>query len=225
MIRRIFIGILVATAIATLWAVFAQQRQLENLRAEQQRLQAEIQSPAAAPVQTASTESPRSDSAPSSELLRLRSQVSQLTQRKRELATLPAENDRLRTQVATRSTNVVAGKTLPPGYIRKSQAQNVGYNTPEDTLQSFLWAIQNRDTNGLMQAMMPETVQKIAEEMDRHPGEMWNGLTNLPGMHVLDRQPMPDGGIELRVEIMPGEPMPQPMRFHLVNGQWKMDFN
>jgi hypothetical protein len=28
----------------------------------------------------------------------------------------------------------------------------VGYNTPEDTLQSLLWAVQNRDLTNLLQA-------------------------------------------------------------------------
>ena len=41
-------------------------------------------------------------------------------------------------------TNSSSG-TLPPGYVRKRQARLVGYNTPEDTIQSFLWAVQNHD--------------------------------------------------------------------------------
>jgi|ERR1017187_10398926 cell division protein FtsB len=228
MSRRIFISILVAICLAGLWAVFAQQRELENLRAEQQRLQTEIQSPAAAPVQTASPESRPAVSAPSSELLRLRSQVSQLTQRKRELASLPVENERLRAQVATRSTNIAAGIVLPPGYIRKSQAQFVGYNTPEDTLQSFLWALQNRDTNSLLQALGPYSWTNTLRQMNNDLERFWKDADAIPGMVVLEHGEIGEHGsdkwTDLRVEMVPGARAEERISFQLVNGQWKMDF-
>ena len=49
------------------------------------------------------------------------------------------------------------GIQLPPGYIRKSEARMVGYSTPDDTLQSFLWAIQNRDLTNVLQALAPDS--------------------------------------------------------------------
>jgi len=84
-------------------------------------------------------------------LLRLRNEVSRLTGRKRELTGALTENESLRAQLARRATNSPAGTGLPAGYIRKNQAKMAGYNTPEDTIQSLLWALNNRDFPNLLQ--------------------------------------------------------------------------
>ena len=44
--------------------------------------------------------------------------------------------------------------------------------------------------------------------------------TALPGLGVVGRKDLPDGAVELNVEIAPG--MDQPLRFERVNGQWKL---
>ena len=90
-------------------------------------------------------------SEPSLEVLRLRSQVGQLERRKRELAAVTEESKRLQAQLSTKATNVTSGVALPAGYIRKSEAKYAGFGSPEDSLQSFLWAIEHRDLRTLMQ--------------------------------------------------------------------------
>ena len=50
------------------------------------------------------------------------------------------------------------GFQLPPGYVRKRDARLVGFNTPEDTLQSLLWAIQNHDLAKVLEAFTPDEV-------------------------------------------------------------------
>src|SRR5205814_6918127 len=91
-----------------------------------------------------------SDAPPVSlELLRLRNDVARLAGRRRELAGVRAENERLSVQLAARGTNSSVRTGLPPNYMRKAQARLVGYNTPEETVQSFLWAVQNHDFTNL----------------------------------------------------------------------------
>src|SRR5437016_412548 len=88
---------------------------------------------ASAPVIEPGTESSNSSAASSSrELLRLRSEVTRLNARKRELAPVSQEAERLRARLASPQASWPGGVALPPGYVRKSQAQLAGYSTPEN---------------------------------------------------------------------------------------------
>ena len=114
-------------------------------------------------------------------MLRLRNEVHQLTGRQRELAGERDENERLHAQVAARATNAPAADGLPPGYILRSKAQFLGYSTPEDTIQSVLWAMQNRDFTNLLQAMTPESAKKLQAQVQRpdYPSRNSSGMPDL----------------------------------------------
>ena len=129
-------------SIGVLGAVLWQRNQLTSLRAAQiQTSSSGTESATVTSVGTEAQSDPDQDSA-SSELLKLRAQVTQLTARKRELAGVAEESEKLKVQLAAGSTN----SGLPmPGYIRRNRAQFLGYSTPENTVQSWLWAIQNHD--------------------------------------------------------------------------------
>jgi hypothetical protein len=104
----------------------------------------------------------------------LRGEVTRLKSRQRELAAARVENEQLRAQLAVKRTNAAAATPpLPPGYILKSKAQWKGFSTPEDTLQSFLWAVQNQDLTNLVQTMVPEMGEKLLAEIQRSRGSRW----------------------------------------------------
>ena len=166
--RALLSGVLVVLCAATLWGVWDQRSQLAGLRAEQQQLAAQLAArqgnaePAAAPeTGGAGSAAPPAALAATPELLRLRSEVTRLTERRRELAGVRAENERLRAQLASRGTNGPGGFQLPPGYMRKRDARMVGFNTPDDTLQTLLWAVQNHDLTNVLQAFTPEQAEEI----------------------------------------------------------------
>ena len=162
--------------------------------------------------------------APSLELLRLRSEVARLTARRRELAVARGENERLRAQVAASRTNVSDANALPPGYVRRSEARLVGYTTPADTIQSLLWAVQNRDFTNFLEAFIPEAAQQLRQQVARSgEDDFFKDASIIPGMRIKSQQQMPDGSIELEMEIVPGEPLPEKMRFRQINGQWKLE--
>jgi hypothetical protein len=213
--------------LATFAGVLLKKQELANLRSEQQSFIAQLGTPsdAASPVSEATTKpaGPRQPATPSLELLRLRSEVARLTGRRRELAAVRDENERLRAQVAASRTNMSAGNALPPGYVRKSDARFVGYNTPADTIQSLLWAIQNRDITNMMEAFTPEEARQLQKETQRSgEEEFFKNASIVPGMRIRSQQQMPDGSIEMEVEMVPGEPLPERMRLRQVNGQWKL---
>jgi hypothetical protein len=162
---------------------------------------------------------------PSLELLRLRGEIGLLERRKRELGSVHAENERLRTQLATKGTNAPTGIALPPGYLRKTEAKFVGYNTPEDTVQSMLWAIQNRDAPGFMQAFNPEMAKQFADRISRSGSadEFFKEADVLPGFHIIDKAPGADGTMVLTVEILPGDTAhSEKLTFKQLDGRWKL---
>ncbi len=228
--RRVLLnGLLLGVCLATLWGLWSQHSDLARLRASQQQLRAQQ---AASADRSASLTAAAPDATPpatespalllTTELLRLRSAVTQLEARRRELAGVRAESERLRAQLANRDTNGPAGFRLPPGYVRKSEARMVGYSTPDDTLQSLLWAIQNRDLTNLLQAFTPEMAKEIRDGIALSNDDYFREAAGLPGMAILGRKQLPDGSVELGVVMVPGQESP---RIHLrqVGGQWKID--
>jgi hypothetical protein len=225
--RLLFISLAILLCLATLTAAVLQREQLTALRAEQRRLLAESaaplgdsgSAPAAELISPAPTVSP--------ELLRLRSEVTRLTRQRDELASAAAENQRLRAQATSRGTNAASGAPLPPGYIRASQARMAGYNTPEATIESMLWAMHNRDVTNLLQAFTPEEAQKLQKQAGMSGAGLESFLQSaaaIPGLSVVSREQLPDGSISLKAEIAPSMPFHQ-IRFRQFNGEWKMEMD
>jgi hypothetical protein len=216
--------------LAVLGGLWAQHGLLAELRAEHDQLLAQQEPKAAdlaAPTVAASApvDAPQPTLVVTPELLRLRNEVTRLTERRLELASVRAENERLRAEVASRGTNANGGLRLPPGYIRKTEARMVGYGTPEDTLQSLLWAVQNHDLTNLLQAFAPEVAQQIraqAGESAESKADFWSKSTALVGLRLVNRgQVAADGSVNAEVEILPDMPHEQ-LTFRQTNGQWKV---
>lgn len=100
----------------------------------------------------------------------------------------------------------------------------VGYATPEDTVQSFLCALQQRNFTNLLQTMTPEAAQKLqmmVEQSGRSNEEFFKDSEVLPGLAIRGRENLPDGSVQLQVEMVPGVP-PEKFLVRNVNGQWKL---
>ncbi len=227
--KREFITVLAAiVCVGSVWAVLVQRQQLVSLRLEQQqRLQATSapdDSPVSAPTAPTADAQDAGASAQtnSSELLRLRSQVTMLAGRKRELAGAAQQTERLRAQLAALTANAAANP-LPPGYVRKSQAHNAGYNTPDDTLQTFLWALNNHDLTNLIQTLTASAAESLQNQIQRRGDSVDNffkGVDPLPGLAIRNRQTNPDGSVQVQVEFAPGAT--ENFRLEAINGQWKL---
>ena len=101
----------------------------------------------------------------------------------------------------------------------------VGYNTPDDTLQSLLWAVQNHDLTNLLQAFTPERAEELrarAGESQRSTEDFFRQAAGLVGMRILGRKhDANEGSVALGVEVVPGEAI-LPITFRQINGQWKI---
>jgi hypothetical protein len=225
---------LVVACVAILWGVSAQRSQLAGLRAAHQQLlvqvaarEGNLSSADTAEAASAGSATVPASPAPPPELLRLRNEVTRLTERRRELAGVRAENEQLRAQLAARGTNDL-GKSQPlPGYVFKSQARFVGYNTPEDAVQSMLWAVRNHDQTNLLQACTPEAAHKIQGELALARGlieEFFRLSADVPGVRVVQAEDNTNAGLTwLQLEFVPGLSGTRiPLR--QTNGQWKLDW-
>jgi hypothetical protein len=222
--RTAFVSCLVVISAAAVWAVLAQQHELTSLRAEQQ-LQTTThpqpgESSVSPPADTANR--PASNGGAPAELLRLRDDITKLTRQRDTLANVRAENERLRAQVAARGTNARSGAALPPGYIRASEARMAGYRTPQDTIQSFLWAVRKHDVTNLLEALIPVSAQQFLQTHGAANGEeFFKQAEALPGLRVVSQKTLDDGSIEMQLEVIPGVPM-ETIRFQQIDGEWKM---
>ena len=223
--RTLIIGASTLLCLVLVGTVFARRQQLADLRAAQQHLlgaaSAADEQPATGATLPDSTQDIELGNAEKNELLRLRNQVSQLTQRKKELEVIRSEHQRLESQLAAKGTNA---SSLPAGYIRTREARWVGLATPDDTLQSFLWCIQNRDLTNLTRVVTPKFAAQITNQFKDASREFDETLQVLPGFTPVERTQLPDGSIMIQVEIVPGAAGPKlPMHLIPINGEWKLD--
>ena len=225
--RLLLILLSVGLLITTMAMVGKQRQQLGDLHQQAQALQTRIAGLTNAPEEKVETSQPPAtvQAGPSLELLRLRNQVGQLERRKRELAGLTAENQKLQVQLAAKATNSPGGGVaLPSGYIRRANAKNVGFGSPEDALQSFLWAIEHRDLPTLLQVFEPSQAEQIAAELKRSGSseDFFKDAGVVPGLLITERQSKEDGSVDLTVRIDPTDDSTQRMRFKQFDGQWRM---
>jgi hypothetical protein len=230
--RTLLGSLLVLVCLATLWGVWGQGSELAGLRAEQQQLLAQLTAGAGRSPSAARAETEGAVSGPHSptlvatlELLRLRNDVTRLSERRHELVSVRAENERLRAELGSRGTNGPDGFPFPPGFVRKSEARMVGYSRPEDTLQSLLWAVRNHDLTNAAQAFVPEVAKELRGEFEKSSRSMDDYFHNMGGFfgaRIADQSRIvEDGSILAEVELAPGMPGPL-ISLCQTNGQWKI---
>lgn len=161
---------------------------------------------------------------PSLELLTLRGQVGQLERQKRELAGASVEQHRLLAQLTNRATTEVTSVRLSPGYIRRSQARNIGQATPEAALETFMWAIEHRDLSTLMQCIDPKHRQDIEDSLKQADSDhgFFKGVEGLVGGLIMARKPQANGSVVLQLRVDPHGDDAENIQFRLVDGQWRL---
>jgi hypothetical protein len=208
--RSVINGVLVLASLGLISTTVLRARQLARLKAEAFQIGAEMTAQAA-PVPAvaspgAAAESGQRSEADLLELMRLRNEVAQLRQRQRELANAQAENNALRQRVAAAAPVSASAVALPPGYIRRKDAQLTGYQTPEAALQSFIWAIANKNTNTLFQVLDREGAGNLLEDLQRKgPDEFWKEVSIIPGFRIIGNRANTETSSELTVEFAPGD--------------------
>ncbi len=201
--------------------IYAQHGEINNLRAGQDRITTQMAVETKSSLPAAGPDNTSSSVSITPELLRLRGEVTRLEARRRELASVSAQNASLRTQLASRGTNAATGVALPPGYVRAADAKFVGYGSPENTIQSLLWAVNNHDGARFLEAMTPETARHLSGILTN---DFFPDASEMIGMRIASSRQLEDGSIEAKIEVMPRED-PEPVTFRQINGEWKMSIH
>lgn len=225
-----WVGVALAIAgITGVFLTFPQRSRLELLRREARSLDVAHQS-----AISSRHSDPPTDSAPSGrdrlteaerlELLRLRGEITRMRERVRGMAGVRAENQQLKARLQ-QPVHTDGRQGLPAGYQHRRAAQFAGYGSPEATIQSLLWATENRDTNALFAAFDTEQSQAMRNALARDDGgAFWNALRVVPGWRITSGGRRGADQAFLTVEFMPGAP-PQDMYLRLIGNEWKISNN
>lgn len=206
--RTLFISALTVLCLGGLAGIIAQRHAIANLNAEEARL-AQTAAPGHTPAPITSARPP------SPELLQLRSQVSQLTERKRELM---ASQNAIGAVAA--QPGVVAD--LPPGFIRKSEAQWAGTSRPEDTFQSAVWALHHRQLESLFQLIDPTSVDGLKQQIGNSPQKFFDDAATIPAMGLLNPRFFGAATIKAQLQLGVNDSQVRTIFFFNRDGQWKM---
>lgn len=204
-----------------LWGgVAAQRRQISELRSqiEQQADASRSAAIVAASPPDALGITPLNE-AEKIQLLRLRAEVARLRNAK---ITTPVRRSTPGTSQGTNTTGI----PLPEGYRPAAQLRYAGFATPEKTLESFLWAVRNHDTNVLLQILPPETAEKFSASLAKgEDNGLFENAGKLPGFRVRSSRTLSDNNAELEIQIDPrSESGAEKISFERVDGAWKLDF-
>jgi hypothetical protein len=98
-----------------------------------------------------------------------------------------------------------------------------GYNTPADTLETFLWSLQNRDLPTLLQCFTPEAAQRVKDAADnaRSGVDFFKETDGFIGLGITRQEQLPDGSVGIDAQISPDIP-PIHLIFRQLDGQWKL---
>ena len=139
------------------------------------------------------------------ELADLRKQVDLLRQRTNEVATLRAEITRLRAALSTAGKSIAAEMPNVPAediYPRESWAF-AGYDTPENAIESLMWAVSEGDQDTYMAGLAPDMQAQMQADLAdgsflaEGPFEM----SNITGYRILDRDALSDNEVTMTLYL------------------------
>jgi len=156
--------ILSASALIGILLVGVQHQQLRGLRAanaslqkdsaEASRLKADLEKSSGDETQDA--EEIARLRAENRDLLKLRGEINSLREARVQFEKVSAENQRLQ-GLAKNAAKADAKQSLQPVTVRVDMLVNRGQGTPEDTIQTFYWAVRERNSDALQHCVTPRS--------------------------------------------------------------------
>ena len=162
------------------------------------------------------------------DLPKLRNEVRTLREERRELEKFQAENQRL-----TAALKGAPKASAPPplseaeGFVLKEKWTRAGFATPEATLQSFFWAVANKDIAALAECMAGDARKSMEKEMQRSIAEgksledQFEPLAKMQGFRIAEKKQVSENKMEISIQAATGG-RAMPMRLQLENGEWKL---
>lgn len=159
----------------------------------------------------------------SRELLRLRNEVGMLRKETNGWQRLQQENQQLRANLAAKAL-APANPAFAPGYQPKESWANVGYDTPENTLQTLFWAGSQGDAKTFLASLTAEQQKQIWDkETDLTEAKLGTELakevSKLNGYQITKTAQL--AGDQTLLEVLADNETRQ-IKLQKVDGQWKM---
>jgi hypothetical protein len=217
--------IMLAIAVLGVIAVLFQRSELHSLQAERARVTAERAQERVADLQTAAVVPPANAAPPLNaaerlELMNLRRRVTELSEVKRRMASVQQEQVALKAESVALSNRLA--KPFPPGWMKRSQARNRGFSTPEAAFETWVWSVDQRNQETLFAAVVPEMRERLTNNLGHSgPEGLWKSVGRIPGFLIRKVTPIDATHVELTVEIAPDTDVEE-VTVRLVDGGWRM---
>jgi len=162
------------------------------------------------------------------DLPKLRNEVRKLREEKRELEKLQTENERLAASLKASPKSSAPPLSEAEGFVLKQTWSKAGFATPEATVQTFFWAIANKDVTALAECVTGDARKSMEEELQRSAAgggkpfeEHFGPLAKMQGFRIAEKKQLSDDKVELSIQAAAGG-RAMPMRLQLANGEWKL---
>src|SRR5260221_7345995 len=110
-------------------------------------------------------------------------------------------------------------------YVGKETCANVGFAAPENTVQTFVWAISNGNPEQFVQCFTPESARRLEQHPDQFRKEFFgetNPFRKVNGFRIAERTSVAEGKMRLGIQMVAnGAVMPLDLR--RVGNEWKID--
>jgi len=165
---------------------------------------------------------------PSTELLRLRGEVSRLRAQTQDSSKLRGENERIAAEIAS-------GKFAPrrlanmEGFLPREQWESAGLATPEAAVQSYFAAMVSANVDLLLRCLTPENAEPMRRLFQEDPVRFRTDqkqtaqvFGKAAGLRVTGQQQISEDSISLQVQFA-ADGTTMPMTLRRVGNEWKFD--
>jgi len=210
--------------------VAMKQSAIATLRAEHQTLLNDSQQAQQLAKENAGISSLQPDAAEAEKLRvenqdlpRLRNEVGQLRKQTADLDKLRADHERLLAKVNTGQSSQSTAPALPADYISRDALRDVGLSSPENTMQTFFWAMSTGNMKRLMQCSANDQNQPRSDaELEAQGQDLAKQFTAFPGYRVAEKTNLAPDEVQLGIQASPGGVV-APIKFKFDGGQWKLE--
>jgi hypothetical protein len=164
------------------------------------------------------------------DLLRLRNEVNQLRDARATFEKVSAENQRLQEQVRTAAKSNAKQAPMQPILIRVESLYDRGLSTPENAVQTILWAERSGNVGELSRCVTPKRWAQIYDsvpEQDRQRviDNLRHNLDQIISIEIVARRDLDATTVQLGIRAhRRDDPKSDMGMFTLVleRGEWKM---
>ncbi|HEX4264733.1 MAG TPA: hypothetical protein VH597_10380 [Verrucomicrobiae bacterium] len=165
------------------------------------------------------------------DLLKLRNEVNQLRDARATFEKVSAENRQLQEQVKTAAKTNAKQAPMQPILIRIDSLYDRGQGTPENAVQTFLWAEHSANAEALSRCLTPERWSQILRSVGdgnklTFVGSLQQNLDHIVSVEIVARRELNADTVQLGIQVyerqsvLPGKGV---FTLHLRGGEWTLD--